>query len=160
MNTPAAGSQAGSPRTVRRDELPGLVGRPLGHSRWFLLDQDRIDRFAEVTEDTQWIHTDTERARRERTGTIAHGFLTLSMLSAMIASTWRLSGTREEFNYGCDKLRFVSPVPSGARVRLQCTLASIEERPNGLLVKTASTVEIEGADRPALVADWLGFYTF
>ncbi|MHB8285052.1 MAG: MaoC family dehydratase, partial [Caulobacteraceae bacterium] len=102
-------------RTVRFDEVAGLVGQELGVSDWFVIDQDRIDRFAEVTEDRQWIHVDVERATAEIGGAIAHGFLTLSMLSAMTYTVMSVADASRGVNYGFNKVRFVSPVPAGAR---------------------------------------------
>jgi acyl dehydratase len=142
-------------RTLTLQELPALVGQELGVSDWFEITQERIDRFAEVTEDRQWIHLDVERATRELGGPIAHGFLTLSMLSAMTAQVVRIEGASRGVNYGFDKVRFLNPVPAGARIRLRETLISVEEKAGGLALRRACTVEIEGQEKPALVADWL-----
>ncbi|MHC9235784.1 MaoC family dehydratase [Pseudooceanicola sp. 502str34] len=144
---------------VTRQELRGLVGQEVGTSRWFTIDQKRIDRFADVTEDHQYIHIDPERARDTPFGTtIAHGFLTLSMLSAMVIDGGpELEGVTMGVNYGFDRVRFVSPVPSGARVRGVFVLKAVEDKsPTEIQTIYTVTVEIEGQAKPALVADWLG----
>ena len=125
-------------------------------SRWFVIDQARIDAFADVIEDHQFIHVDPERAAATRFGgTIAHGFLTLSMLSAMAYDAIPLTEALS-VNYGFDRIRFLSPVPAGARVRGRFTVARIEERaPGETTLHWDVTVEVEGAGRPALAARWL-----
>ena len=143
-------------RVVTFDELAELVGQELGTSDWFTLDQDRIDRFAAVTQDEQWIHVDVERAGREIGGTIAHGFLTLSMLSAMTYSLLRVEGASRGVNYGFNKVRFISPVSAGARIRLREVLTAAEPKGDGVTLTRECTVEIEGQAKPALVAEWLG----
>jgi len=141
-------------------DLPALVGRELGVSEWLAVDQMRIDRFAEVTGDRQWIHVDVERARREIGGPIAHGFLTLSLLPTLTTSVMHFQGVTRGVNYGFDKVRFLSPVPAGARIRSRHVLKAVEPKAGGVCVTQTCTVEIEGADKPALVCDWLGvFYT-
>lgn len=138
--------------------LRDFVGRELGVSGWLAVDQDRIDRFAEVTGDRQWIHVDAERARRESPygTTIAHGLLTLSLLPALRAEVGIVpDGVARVVNYGYDRIRFLSPVRSGARIRARVVLSAVEEKGGGVLLRTANTVEIEGEDRPALVADAL-----
>ena len=128
-------------------------------SRWFAIDQDRIDAFAEVCEDDQFIHTDPERAAATPFGgTIAHGFLTLSMLSAMAYDAQPLpTGTAMSVNYGFDRVRFLSPVPAGSRVRGRFALAEAEERrPGELTLHWDVIVEIEGSEKPALAARWIG----
>ena len=143
-------------RDIRFEELPGLVGQDLGVSAWFTIGQDRIEGFAEVTEDRQWIHVDVERAKREIGSPIAHGFLTLSLLSAMAYSVTRIEDASRALNYGFDKVRFITPVPAGSRVRLRERLMSVEPKAGGLLMVRDCTVEIEGQDKPALAAQWLG----
>ena len=143
-------------REVSVEDLPALVGQELGVSEWFVVDQKRIDDFAEVTEDRQWIHVDVERATRELGGPIAHGFLSLSMLSVMHYDILRVRGAVRGVNYGFDKVRFLNPVPAGARVRLRETLLSVEPKAGGLALTRACTVEIEGQDKPALFAEWVG----
>ncbi|WP_428395681.1 MaoC family dehydratase [Lichenicoccus sp.] len=147
-------------RLITQSELPSLVGQELGVSRWFAVEQPRIDGFAKLTEDEQWIHVDVARATREAGGTIAHGLLTLSLLPAMGAAVWRLEGTTSVLNYGFDRVRFTAAVPSGSRVRLCQTLLKLEERSSGLLITQRGTVEVEGGERPALVADSLGLFRF
>jgi acyl dehydratase len=139
-------------------ELPTFVGQELGVSDWLAVDQARIDRFAEVTGDRQWIHVDVERARREIGGPIAHGLLTLSLLPAMTASAIEFRGVTRGLNYGFDKVRFLSPVPAGARIRSRHLLKAVEPKAGGVCVTQTCTVEIEGADKPALVCDWLGVF--
>ena len=140
-------------------ELQGLIGREVGVSRWFEVTQARIDAFADCTEDRQFIHVDPERARATPFGgTIAHGFLTLSLASAMsYDAVAPLEGVAMGVNYGFDKLRFLAPVPAGSRVRGRFRLLSAEDRGGGRwLLKHELTVEIEGGDKPALIAEWLG----
>lgn len=140
-------------------DLLAREGQEIGVSRWFAMPQARIDAFADVTEDWFYIHTNPERAAAETGwgGTIAHGFLTLSMLSAMAYEVCpRIEGSSRGVNYGFDRLRFVSPVPVGAQVRARFTLAkAVTEKPGEVTLHYGVTVEIEGADRPALVADWI-----
>ncbi|HET9302168.1 MAG TPA: MaoC family dehydratase [Propionibacteriaceae bacterium] len=133
-----------------------LVGRDLGASSWVILDQAMIDAFAECTGDCQWIHVDVERARRESPfgGTIAHGYLTLSLIAP---ATFELlvepAGVKQAFNYGLDRVRFVAPARAGARVRVRVKVLSAEDKGGGrLLVTTDNTVEIEGESKPALTA--------
>jgi len=111
------------------DELAGWVGKEVAVSDWEAITQERIDRFAEVTGDRQWVHVDVERARRESPygGTIAHGFLTLSLLPLMLESSLRIDGLRMAVNYGLDRLRFTAPVPAGSRIRGRFVLASLTE---------------------------------
>jgi len=136
-------------------DLPDRIGETFGPSDWVSVNQERIDRFAEATEDRQWIHVDRERAEAERGGTIAHGFLTASLLSAMRKQVFSLIDVALEINYGFDRLRFTGEVPAGARIRLHLTLTSIVPRGDGLLITCACRVEVEGSERPVLVADWL-----
>ena len=143
-------------RRLRLEDLPALVGQELGVSGWFEISQARIDAFAEATEDWQWIHVDAERATREIGGPIAHGFLTLSMLSAMTYQVARFEGVSRGVNYGFNKIRFLAPVPAGARIRSRETLLAVEPKAGGLALTRDVTVEIEGQDRPAVVAEWIG----
>jgi acyl dehydratase len=141
-----------------------MVGKEIGVSSWHLVDQPRIDTYADVIEDHQFIHVDPERAKKETAfgTTIAHGFLTMSLLSIMSYEVMPvIAGTTMGVNYGFDKLRFISPVRSGKRVRGRFVLAEAKLRkPNELQSRTNVTVEIEGEDKPALVADWLGLIYF
>jgi len=144
---------------MNRQELRDKVGEVVGTSRWFVIDQSRIDRFADVTEDWQYIHVDPEKAKDTPFGTtIAHGFLTLSMLSAMVYDGGpQVDGVVMGVNYGFDKVRFVSPVKEGAKVRAVFRLTDVTEKgPNEIQTTMETTVEIEGQEKPALVAEWLG----
>lgn len=137
------------------------LGREVGVSDWLTVSQDDVNQFADTTRDHQFIHLDVERARRETPfgGTIAHGFLTLSLLSHLGASagTVRLTDTKMMINYGLDKVRFLNPVQVGRQVRGRFELMSIEEKkPGQFLIKHRATVEIEGEERPAMIAEWLG----
>ncbi|MEA3035857.1 MAG: hypothetical protein QOH04_1622 [Sphingomonadales bacterium] len=145
--------------TATLDEIRARVGEEVGISDWILVDQKRIDAFAEVTEDRQFIHVDPETAARTPFGgTVAHGFLTLSLLSRMAAEAMlRPDGVRMGVNYGFDRVRFMAPVRSGKRVRGRFTLTAFDEkRPGQYQFVHNVTVEIEGEDKPALVADWIG----
>ncbi len=145
---------------IARDAYIKLVGQEIGVSSWHVVDQKRIDAFAEVTEDHQFIHVDPVRAAKETPfgTTIAHGFLSLSLMSAFAYEVLpTIEDSAMSVNYGFDKLRFVSPVRAGARVRGRFTLTDATLRsPKELLSRTNVTVEIEGESKPALVADWLG----
>src|SRR5213080_2641375 len=141
------------------DEIRSRVGEEVGVSGWLEIGQSRIDVFADATEDRQFIHIDAAAAAQTPFGgTIAHGFLTLSLLSRMGAETMLLpEGMKMAVNYGLDRVRFLSPVKSGRRVRGRFTLDSIEEKaPGQWLLRHIVTVEIEGEDKPALTAVWLG----
>jgi acyl dehydratase len=141
------------------DEIRAHVGQEVGISSWILLDQQRIDAFADATEDHQFIHVDPEGAKAAGFGgTIAHGFLSLSLLSRMAADAMLLpTGLKMAVNYGLDRVRFLAPVRSGSRVRGRFTLDSVEEKvPGQWLLRHSVTVEIEGEDKPALSAQWLG----
>lgn len=145
-------------REIASSEVPAEIGKECGVSDWVLIDQARIDQFAAVSEDDQFIHVDPARAAQTPFGgTIAHGFLTLSMLSRLARDVLpRLKGVRMGVNYGFDKVRFMSPVRSGARIRGRFTLLSAEERLAGQWAfRFGVRVEIEGEDKPALVAEWL-----
>ena len=140
-------------------DLQSLIGTEVGVSRWIEVDQARIDAFAKITEDEQFIHVDPEAARATPFGgTIAHGFLTLSLASAMsYDAVAPLAGVVMGVNYGFDKLRFLAPVPAGSKVRGRFKLLSAEDKGGGRwLLKHEVTVEIEGGDKPALIAEWLG----
>ncbi|EFO31227.1 nodulation protein N [Roseibium sp. TrichSKD4] len=147
------------PSGISLADMKALVGTEVGVSRWFSVSQDRIDAFADVTEDHQFIHVDPIRARDEAgmDSTIAHGFLTLSLLSAMaLDATPAIEGTRMGINYGFDKIRFLSPVKVGAKVRGRFTLASVsEKKPGEVDVVWQVSVDIEGGKRPALTAEWI-----
>ena len=136
-----------------------LEGQKVGTSRWFEIDQSRIDTFADVTEDHQFIHVDEKAAEKTPFGaTIAHGFLTLSMLSAMIYDgVPNIEGAKMGVNYGFNKIRFISPVKSGARVRAHFTLNALRHpKPTEVTNIWGVSIEIEGQERPALIAEWIG----
>jgi acyl dehydratase len=141
-----------------------MVGKEVGVSSWHLVDQSRINNYADVIEDHQFIHIDPERAKRETTfgTTVAHGFLTMSLLSIMSYEVMPvIEGTTMGVNYGFDRLRFISPVRAGSRVRGRFVLAEAKLRkPKELQSRSNVTVEIEGEDKPALVADWIGLIYF
>jgi acyl dehydratase len=139
-------------------ELESRVGQEVGVSPWVEITQERIDTFARAIGDFQWIHVDAERAKNSPFGrTIAHGFLTLSLLSHLSEQTFSFSDRRMGINYGLNRVRFTSPVPVGSRVRARFTLARFENIDgNGVQVTWNTVVEIEGASKPALVAEWLG----
>jgi acyl dehydratase len=142
--------------TIR--QLAGRVGEEVAVSPWVEIGQQRIDTFARAIDDFQWIHVDPERARSSRFGgTIAHGFLTLSLLSHLSERTFSFSDRRMGVNYGLNRVRFTSPVPAGSRVRARFTLLNYEPlENNGVQVTWNAVVEIEGAPKPALVAEWIG----
>ena len=141
------------------DDICSRIGEEVGVSSWIAIDQQRIDTFADATEDHQFIHVDPEAAKAAGLGgTIAHGFLSLSLLSRMAAEASLLpEGLKMALNYGLDRVRFLAPVRSGSKVRGRFTLDSIEEKaPGQWLLRHTVTVEIEGEDKPALSAQWLG----
>ena len=146
------------PRVVQSiQELKRLVGHNVGVSDWLTITQERIQQFAEATEDRQWIHVDCERAEREspyRT-TIAHGFLTLSLLSHLMKDVLDLRGIRMGVNYGLNRVRFPAPVRSGSRIRARVTLLSLKDLPGGSEAVFLFTVECEGSDKPCCVAEWI-----
>jgi acyl dehydratase len=145
-------------RGIRLEQYKALVGQPVGTSDWFALDQARIDQFADVTEDRQFIHTDPEAASQTQFGgTIAHGFLSLSMLSAMARTGLpKIISASMEINYGFNRVRFLKPVHSGRRIRAVFSLMNLEERTPGQLLSTVGVkIEIEDDESPAAVAEWL-----
>ena len=144
---------------VPLEEIRDRIGQEVGVSGWLTMDQQRIDEFAEATEDRQFIHIDPEAAARTPFGTtIAHGFLSLSMLSRMAAEAMLIpDSTKMAVNYGLDRVRFIAPVKGGKRIRGRFRLDSVEEKaPGQLLFRHTVTVEIEGEEKPALTAEWLG----
>ena len=134
-------------------DLPSLIGKEVGVSDWVLVDQDRVNKFADATGDHQWIHVDVERATREIGGPIVHGYLTLSLLPFLSAGMMPVKGVTRGINYGSDKVRFISMVRVGKRVRLRQKLIGVEPKAGGVQVKNECTIEIEGEDRPACVAE-------
>ena len=153
---------AHAPVSVSLDDLKSRIGQEIGVSSWKVIDQDRIDRFATVTEDCQFIHVDPELCKTLSPWgvPIAHGFLTLSLLTKLAESVpqppERLEGIVMGVNYGFEKVRFVNPVKVGSRVRAKSTLSAVDQKdPNTLQVTKTVTVEIEGESKPALVAEWV-----
>ena len=141
------------------DDIRARVGSEIGVSEWILVDQQRIDAFADTTEDRQFIHVDPEAAAQTPFGgTLAHGFLSLSLLSRMAADVMQVPDTTKmAVNYGLDRVRFIAPVRAGSRVRGRFTLDAVEDKaPGQLLLRHTVAVEIEGSDKPALTAQWLG----
>lgn len=151
----------GMTKTITRQQLDDMVGMPLGVSDWLLIDQDRVNQFADVTLDHQFVHVDPERARATPFGgTIAHGFLTLSLLVPLCLDFIpELENRSLLVNYGFDKVRFVAPVRVGKRIRAAAKLTEVAERkPGNVILKLDVTVEIENEDKPALVAEWLSLH--
>ena len=143
------------PRQITYDELKTLAGQEIGVSDWTLIDQARIDKFAEATGDRQWIHTDAERAAKEMPGgkTIAHGYLTVSLIPMIIGQIMQIPNVRRIINYGSDKVRFLNAVRVGGRVRGRQRILRVEPRGGGLLVINEITIEIEGETKPACIAE-------
>jgi len=135
------------------------IGQELGVSDWVVIDQARIDKFASCTGDHQWIHVDVERAKRESPfrGPVAHGYLTLAMVAPLAMAIGIIpTDAAAGLNYGVEKVRFLAPVPAGARVRLHVSLSGVEPRDNGqVIMKTLNTLEVEGSEKPALIAETL-----
>ena len=141
--------------------LEQRVGEEIGVSPWLEITQERIDLFAKAIDDYQWIHVDRERARHSPFGsTIAHGFLTLSLLSHLAERTFSFTDRKMGVNYGLNKLRFTAPVPSGSRIRARFTLAKYDKLDGGVQVTWNVTVERDGSDKPVMVAEWLGRHYF
>ena len=134
-------------------DLPSLIGKEIGVSDWVEINQDRVNQFAEATGDHQWIHVDVDRATREIGGPIVHGYLTLSLLPYLSAGMLPVKGVTRGINYGSDKVRFISMVRVGKRVRLRQKLIGVEPKAGGVQIKNECTIEIEGEDRPACVAE-------
>jgi len=140
------------------EELRGLAGQEVAIGDWFTITQAQINAFADVTHDRQWIHTDPERARRDSPfgTTVAHGFLTLSLLSHLHSQAVQIrGGVRMAINYGLNRVRFTSAVPAESRIRTRSVLQALEEIADGVHLVWAITAEIEGTTKPALVAEWL-----
>lgn len=147
-------SAALTPTVIAFDELPLWVGRSLGVSDWVRINQGLIDRYADLTGDHNWIHADTDRARAAG-GPIAHGMLILSLFPTLLRQISRVTGVGRSLNYGHDRLRYVGPTPSGARVRLRQGLKALEARGDGFRLTWDVVIEVEGAERPAIVTDWI-----
>ncbi|MEU8622391.1 MaoC family dehydratase [Streptomyces sp. NPDC048623] len=143
------------------EELRAAVGEQLGHSDWLEIEQKRIDQFADATGDHQWIHVDPERAASGPFGrTIAHGYLTLSLLPLLVPQIMRVEGMKMGLNYGTEKVRFPAPVPVGSRLRATAVLTEVTEAGGGVQVTAKVTVEREGGDKPVCVAESVSRYYF
>ena len=144
---------------IAHSDLPGMVGKHLGHSDWHTIDQAQINRFADATGDHQWIHVDVERAKSGPFGTtIGHGYLTLSLAPIFIFQILKVEGAKLVVNYGLGKVRFPAPVPAGSRVRMGAEIGAVESVSGGLQVTLNATFEIDGAPKPACVAEILFRY--
>jgi acyl dehydratase len=136
--------------------LRELAGRHAGYTEWQTMEQDRVNRFADATDDHQWIHVDVERAKDSPFGgTIAHGYLTLSLVAPIMGQLVKVTDSSTGINYGLDRVRFPAPIPVGARWRGGAELVEVTEIPNGLQMKVRVTIEVEGTEKPAMVADVL-----
>jgi acyl dehydratase len=135
-------------------EVKALAGQDLGHTDWMAITQNRVDTFADATDDHQWIHVDAERARTGPFGaTIAHGYLTLSLIIPLFSELLEIQGVRMSVNYGLEKVRFPSPVPVGSKIRLRATVVSVHEvAGDGVQMRVDGTIEIDGSAKPACVA--------
>ena len=141
--------------------LAASVGQEIGVSDWHEIPQSQIDLFAEATGDDQWIHVDPERASQGPYGTtIAHGYLTLSLLAPLMKTTYRIEGAKMAVNYGLNKVRFAAPVRVGSRVRVRVSLASVDEIPNGVQSVWSAVIELEGSAKPACIAEPVTRHTF
>ena len=141
--------------TVEFNDVGSLVGQEVGVSDWVEVSQERVNQFAEATGDHQWIHVDVERATKEMGGPIAHGYLTLSLIPFLSAGMLNIKGVVRGINYGSDKVRFTNMVRVGKRVRMRQKLVAVEPKAGGLQMTNECTIEIEGEDRPACVAQTL-----
>ena len=142
--------------SVDVNELENIKGKDMGHSEWMSIEQDRINQFADATNDHQWIHIDTEKASKElpTKSTIAHGFLSLSLLVPLASEIWTISGAKMMINYGLNKVRFINMVPVGSKVRLGVKINDVKKLDNGgTQVLSEATLEIDGQDKPAYVAE-------
>jgi len=141
--------------TTSFDDLPKLAGTETGVSDWVTIDQDRINKFADATGDHQWIHVDVERAKTMMPGgkTIAHGYLTLSLIPWLTGDFLNIQGVTRGINYGSNKVRFISMVPVGSRLRARAKLLAVEPKSGGMQMTTEVTIEIDGQQRPACVAE-------
>ena len=143
-------------KTVDVNELENIKGQDLGHSDWMAIEQDRINQFADATGDHQWIHLDAEKAAKElpTKSTIAHGFLSLSLIVPLAAQGWSITGAKMMINYGLNKVRFINMVPVGSKVRLGVKISEVNKLDNGgTQVISETTLEIDGQDKPAYVAE-------
>ena len=142
-------------KVIKLSEISQHIGQETGVSEWVLIDQDRVNKFADATGDHQWIHIDVERAKRElpTKGTIAHGYLTLSLIPFLASKISRIDGVSRGVNYGSNKVRFANMVPVGSRVRARSKMIAAEPKGPGMQITNEVTIEIEGQERPACVAE-------
>jgi acyl dehydratase len=153
-----ADDAASGPITLEgADGIRGAIGKHLGYSDWVLITQDRVNQFADATGDHQWIHIDVARAEKESPygGTIAHGYLTMSMSNELVPQVVRMGGFAMGINYGVDKVRFPAPVRVGARIRAGVEIAEVTDVPGGIQVKLKTAIEVEGSEKPACVIESL-----
>ncbi|WP_269307076.1 MaoC family dehydratase [Aeromicrobium sp. HA] len=149
-------STSAGPLRLRLSEVESSVGREVGPGPWVTVDQERIDTFADATGDHQWIHVDRERAASGPFGrTIAHGYLTLSLIPRLLVDVLDVSERSSGVNYGMDQVRFVSPVPEGSRIRLSGRIASAQPKAGGVQYRLDLTIELEGSKKPAAVGQFL-----
>jgi acyl dehydratase len=142
--------------TIELSDLPNWVGKHLGYSEWREMTQDRVNQFADATDDHQFIHVDVERAKETPFGgTVAHGFLTLSLIVPIMADVFKVSGVKMGVNYGLDRVRFPAPLPVGAQFRGGAEIVEVAEVPGGVQVKSKVTIEVQGSEKPACVAETL-----
>jgi acyl dehydratase len=149
-----------TPLITTLEDLKGYIGKEIGVSDWLLITQQRVQQFADATNDHQWIHLDAERAAEESPygGTIAHGFLTLSLQSPFMRQTLVVQGLSMTINYGLNRVRFPAPVPVGARIRARFTLQAVKDLAGGVEAVYNTTLEIENAAKPCCVAEWIVRY--
>ena len=142
-----------TPTEIAFDDLEKMAGKEIGVSDWHLIDQDRVNLFADATGDHQWIHIDVERATKELGSPIVHGYLTLSLLPMLGPEVMRVTGTSRGINYGCNSVRFTNMVPVGSRLRMRQALKEVNEKAGGKQLISECIIEIEGQERPACVAE-------
>ncbi len=142
-----------TPTEIAFDDLEKMAGKEIGVSDWHLIDQDRVNLFADATGDHQWIHIDVERATKELGSPIVHGYLTLSLLPMLGPEVMRVTGTSRGINYGCNSVRFTNMVPVGSKLRMRQTLKEVNEKAGGKQLISECIIEIEGQERPACVAE-------
>lgn len=142
----------------RPADLVAYAGKEIGVSDWYTVTQEQINKFADATGDHQWIHVDVERAKKEMPGgkTIAHGWLTLSLVPRLAATIYHVKNRSRGINYGANRVRFTGPVPAGGRIRLRLKIKSVEQVDGGVRVTNEGTMELEGRDRPVLVSETIG----
>ena len=145
-------------KVVKYAELEQYTGQEIGHSEWVTIDQDRVNKFADATGDHQWIHLDVERAKRElpTKGTIAHGYLTVSLIPWLGSQIMKVEGVSRGINYGSNKVRFINMVPVGAKVRAKLKILNVDAKAGAKQITSEYTIEIQGQERPACVAETIG----